>query len=302
MGEGLDIRNDKRMKPYLTLLVGVVAMSFASVFIRLAEAPPLVIAAYRLTIAAVVLLPFAPFKWTRTWKQVSRRDVLLLLLVSFLLALHFALWISSLKQTTIASSVVLVTSNPIFVVILSYILFKEKLTKLMVAGMVLAMGGAALISFGDFAVTGTALLGDVLAVLAAVVWGIYLVTTRHLRAKIDFLSFVTFVYTAAAVFLLMAVVLGGYNLFGYSTQTYVMLALVALVPQLIGHSAANYALRFVPATIVSIAILGEPVGATLLGYFIIKEAPGLNEIAGGVLVLTGIFTVLRRGPRRLNNS
>ena len=257
------------MKAYLTLLVGVAAMSFASIFIRLAEAPPLVIAAYRLTIAALVFLPFAPSKWSKTWRQVSRRDVLLLLFASLFLALHFALWISSLKNTSIASSVILVTSNPIFVAIFSYFLWKEKMTRLMLGGMALALGGAVLISYGDFALSGTALLGDVLAVLAALVWGIYLVTARHLRARIDFLSFVTFIYAGAAVFLLIAVAIGGYSLFGYSTQTYLMMALLALVPQLIGHSAANFALRFIPATLVSVAILGEPVGATLLGYFIL---------------------------------
>jgi len=286
------------MKAYLTLLVGVAAMSFASIFIRLAEAPPLVIAAYRLTIAALVFLPFAPSKWSKTWRQVSRRDVLLLLFASLFLALHFALWISSLKNTSIASSVILVTSNPIFVAIFSYFLWKEKMTRLMLGGMALALGGAVLISYGDFALSGTALLGDVLAVLAALVWGIYLVTARHLRARIDFLSFVTFIYAGAAVFLLIAVAIGGYSLFGYSTQTYLMMALLALVPQLIGHSAANFALRFIPATLVSVAILGEPVGATLLGYFILEEAPGLNEIAGGALVLAGIFAVLKRSPKR----
>lgn len=286
------------MKAYLTLLVGVAAMSFASIFIRLAEAPPLVIAAYRLTIAALVFLPFAPSKWSKTWRQVSRRDVLLLLFASLFLALHFALWISSLKNTSIASSVILVTSNPIFVAIFSYFLWKEKMTRLMLGGMALALGGAVLISYGDFALSGTALLGDALAVLAALVWGIYLVTARHLRARIDFLSFVTFIYAGAAVFLLIAVAIGGYSLFGYSTQTYLMMALVALVPQLIGHSAANFALRFIPATLVSVAILGEPVGATLLGYFILEEAPGLNEIAGGALVLAGIFAVLKRSPKR----
>ncbi|MFH1016294.1 MAG: DMT family transporter [Chloroflexota bacterium] len=292
-------RNDsENMKVYLTLLVGVAAMSFASIFIRLAEAPPLVIAAYRLTIAALVFLPFAPSKWSKTCRQVSRRDVLLLLFASLFLALHFALWISSLKNTSIASSVILVTSNPIFVAIFSYFLWKEKMTRLMIGGMALALGGAVLISYGDFALGGTALLGDALAVLAALVWGIYLVTARHLRARIDFLSFVTFIYAGAAVFLLIAVAIGGYSLFGYSTQTYLMMALVALVPQLIGHSAANFALRFIPATLVAVAILGEPVGATLLGYFILEEAPGLNEIAGGVLVLAGIFAVLKRSPKR----
>jgi len=286
------------MKAYLTLLVGVAAMSFASIFIRLAEAPPLVIAAYRLAIAALVLLPLAPAKWSQTRKQISGRDLILLLVASLFLALHFALWISSLKYTSIASSVILVTSNPIFVAILSYFIWQERLTKLMIGGMALALGGAALINYGDFTLSGMGLLGDGLAMLAAVMMGIYLVTARHLRSKVDFLSFVTFVYTGAAVFLAAAVVVTGQSLVGYSAQTYVMMALLALVPQLIGHSAANFTLRFVPATLVSVAILGEPVGATLLGYFILREVPTVNETAGGILMLAGIFAVLRRGLNR----
>ena len=279
----------------MTLLVGVAAMSFASILIRLAEAPPLVIAAFRLGIAALVLLPFGLIKWSQTRKQLDGKDLILLIVASIFLALHFALWISSLKYTSIASSVILVTSNPIFVAILSYLIWKERLTKLMVGGMALALGGAALINYGDFALSGTAILGDGLAVLAAMAMGIYLVAARHLRSNVDFLSFVSFVYTGAAVFLVTAVIMTGQSFTGYSAQTYLMMALLAFVPQLIGHSAANFALRFVPATLVSVAILGEPVGATLLGYFILKEAPTLNGIVGGALVLAGIFTVMKRG-------
>jgi len=286
------------VKAYLTLLVGVVAMSFASIFIRLAGAPPLVIAAYRMTIASAVLLPITSRKSIKALKELPRADLLILLLSSALLAVHFWLWITSLSYTSIASSVILVASHPVFVAIIAYFLWGERLTKLMVLGVAVAFAGAVLINYGGFALSKTALLGDTLAVLAAIAMGAYLIIGRHVRARIDFLSYVTIIYTCAAVFLPIATVIAGRRLFTYSSQTYLMLVLIALVPQLIGHSSINFAVRLLPAIFVSVAILGEPVGATLLGYFILSEAPTMNEVAGGILVLAGIFAVLRKNPKQ----
>jgi drug/metabolite transporter (DMT)-like permease len=123
--------------------------------------------------------------------------------------------------------------------------------------------------------------------------GAYLIIGGQLRERIDILSYLAIIYTCSAVMLLVATMLFGYSLFGYSPGTYLMLILLALVPQLIGHSCLNLAVRLVPVTLVSVAILGEPVGATLLGSFILGELPTLNEIAGGLLILGGIFVVMR---------
>lgn len=226
----------------------------------------------------------------------------LMLLSSLFLALHFALWITSLSYTSIASSVILVTSNPLFVAIISYFLWKEGLTKPMLLGILVALIGAIFITGGGITVSPGTLLGDVLALLAALAMGAYLIIGRQLRMRIDIGSYLAIVYTGAAVILLVATLVAGYSLTGYSSFTYIMLVLLAVVPQLIGHSSLNIAVRLIPATFVAVAILGEPVGATILGYFILDEMPTWVEIVGGLLILGGIFMVLRQKPERLGGE
>lgn len=290
------------MKPYLTLLIGVLSVSFAAVFIRLADAPPLVIASYRLTIAAVILIPIASIKSTRGLRQLSRHDLLLMLLSSVFLALHFGLWITSLSYTSIASSVVLVTSHPAFVAVISYFLWRQRLNKLTISAIAVALVGVIVISYGSITLGSRALLGNLLALIAGFSMGAYLIIGRQLRTRIGILSYLAIIYTGSAVILLVATILSGHNLFGYSPTTYLMLVLLALVPQLIGHSCFNLAVRLIPVIFVSVAILGEPVGATLLGWIILSEMPTANEIAGGLLILGGIFIVLRQKPGGLSDE
>lgn len=290
------------MKAYLVLLVGVVSVSFAAIFIRLAEAPPLVIAAYRLTIASLVLILLTYKKTVPSLKQLSGRDSLLLLLSSFFLALHFALWITSLSYTSIASSVILVTCHPAFVAVISYFLWHEVLNRLTIGGMVIAFAGVVLINYGGFDFGSQAILGDVLALIAGFSMGGYLILGGYLKNRIEIMPYLTLIYTGAAIILLLATVGFGYSFTGYSGTTYLMMVLLAVVPQLIGHSSFNLALRLIPVTLVSVAILGEPVGATLLGYFILDEVPTVKELIGGVLILAGIFIVLRQTPKYLGTK
>ena len=285
------------MKPYVTLFVGVLAVSFAATFIRLADAPPLVIATYRLAIASIILIPMAAIKSRRSLPQLSRQDILLILLSSVFVALHFGLWITSLSYTSIASSVVLVTAHPAFVAIISYFLWGERLNKLTIGGIGVAFIGVIFINYGGFTFGSQAILGNLLALIAGFTMGAYLIVGRQLRARIDIFSYLTILYTCSAVILLVATVLSGHSLFGYSPTTYLMLILLALVPQLIGHTSINLAVRLVPVIFVSVAILGEPVGATLLGSLILGEIPTANEIVGGLFILGGIFLVMRRRPR-----
>lgn len=282
------------MKPYVVLFAGVLSVSFAVIFIRLADAPPLIIAAYRLTIASVILIPIASTKSIKSLKNLSRHDVLLILLSSVFLALHFGLWITSLNYTSIASSVILVTSHPVFVAVISYFLWGERLNKLTISGIVVALIGVILISYGGFTLGSRTIWGDLLALTAGFSMGAYLLIGGQLRARIDILSYLTVIYTGAAVILLASTITFGYSFTGYSRITYVMLILLALIPQLIGHSCLNLAVRLIPVTSVSMAILGEPVGATLLGYFILSEVTTANEITGGLFILSGIFIVMRR--------
>ena len=288
------------MKPHIILFVGVLSVSFAATFIRLAEAPPLVIATYRLTIASIILIPIASIRSAPNLKSLTRlprRDILLILLSSMSLALHFGLWITSLNYTSIASSVVLVTSHPAFVAVTSYFLWGERLNKLTISGITVALAGVILINYGGLTFGSQAILGDLLALIAGFAMGAYLIIGGQIRTRIDILPYLTILYTCSAVILLVATMLSGHSLIGYSPDTYLMLILLALIPQLIGHSCLNMAVRLVPVTLVSVAILGEPVGATLLGALILGEMPTTNEIIGGLLILGGIFIVLRRSRR-----
>ncbi|MEE8318665.1 MAG: DMT family transporter [Dehalococcoidales bacterium] len=286
----------KTRRPYVTLLIGVIAVSFAAIFIRLAEAPPLVIAAYRLSIASLILIPIAAARSAFNLRALPPRSWLMITLSSVLVATHFGLWITSLSYTSIASSVILVTSHPIFVAVISYFLWQEKLDRVMMAGIAVAMLGIFGLNYGGYTFSAASFRGDLLALMAALAMGGYLIIGRQLKTRIAVLPYLTLVYSGAAILLLLTILLAGYSLTGYSMKTYSMMILLAVVPQLIGHSSLNMALRWLPVTLVSVAILGEPVGASLLGYLVMDEIPTGSEIISGLLILAGIFIVVRRNP------
>jgi len=285
------------VRPYLFLILGVIAISFAAIFIRLAEAPPLVIATYRLTIAAAVLVPFTFRKSVYTLRSIPKRVLLLVVLSSVLIALHFWLWILSLQYTSIASSVVLVTSHPAFVAALSYFLWKQKLTRSVMIGIIVVVVGVVIINLGSSSFSSQAMLGNTLALTAALAMGGYLVIGHHIRKRIDLMSYITAVYSIAAILTLFATVFSNYSLMNYSGQTYIMLILLAVVPQLIGHSSLNLAIRSLPAIVVSVAILGEPVGATILGGVFLDELPGITEFIGGIIIISGIIYVIKKNSQ-----
>ncbi|MCH8864616.1 MAG: DMT family transporter [Chloroflexi bacterium] len=286
----------KSRRPYVTLLIGVVAVSFAAIFIRLADAPPMVIATYRLAIASLILIPVAYAKSAFNLRTLSWQSWLMITLSSIFVALHFGLWITSLSYTSIASSVILVTSHPIFVAVISYFLWKERLDRVMMAGIAVSMLGIFGINYGGYTFSPASFRGDLLALMAAFAMGGYLIIGRQLKTHIAVLPYLTLIYSGAAILLLLTTLLAGYSLTGYSLKTYSMMILLAVVPQLIGHSSLNIALRWLPVTLVSVAILGEPVGASLLGYLVMDEIPTGSEIISGLLILTGIFIVVRRNP------
>jgi drug/metabolite transporter (DMT)-like permease len=278
------------------LAIGVAAVSTAAVLIREAEAPALVIAAYRLTLASVPLVLYSGARGQRLLPE-SRRALVLTLLSGVFLAAHFGFWIASVQETSIITSVVLVTAQPLFVAMASGPLLGERPGTLAWAGIGVA-GAGALVMVADDLGGGPsgALRGDLFAVLGAVFAAAYIITGRSMRASgTDWLPYVTSVYSVSAVVLVLAVVARGHSFGGYSAQTYAFCALMALVPQLIGHTAINRSLGYLPAASVAIAILGEPVGATLLGIVFLNEAPTLLQAIGAALVLAGVYLGLR-GP------
>ncbi|MDD5288754.1 MAG: DMT family transporter [Dehalococcoidales bacterium] len=282
-------------KRYLVLALGVISVAFAAIFIRLAEAPSIVIAAYRLGIASLLLAPIVLIRSRKELRGLSHSELLLAFCSGAFLALHFALWITSLRYTTVTSSVVLVTVSPIFVAIASYLLFREKITRRILSGIAISIIGAVIIGFNSWQLGGASVKGSILALLGALAIAGYLLIGRKLRQRMGLLSYIFLTYASAAVILLVWSLIVGGSLTGYSGKTYLMFVLLALVPQLLGHSSFNWSLRFLPATMVTIAVLGEPVGATILAFAILNEVPSAFEIIGGVLILGGIAIAFSKG-------
>jgi drug/metabolite transporter (DMT)-like permease len=300
--------------PLLVLAFGILAVSAASIFIRYAQeyAPSLVIAAWRLALASLILAPVAlGARWTEL-SRLNRRQLGLAGLSGLFLALHFATWISSLEYTTVASSVVLVSTVPLWVALLSPIVLKEPITRLMLAGMFLALAGGAVVGVSDVCswngglvcpspgefLHGQAFLGDLLALAGAIAAAGYLLIGRNLRASVSMLSYIFVVYSIAAVVLIVIMKVAGLQAFGYPSITYVWFLALALFPQLIGHSTYNWALGYLSAAYVSIALLGEPIGSTILAFILLKETPTPMKIAGAILILAGIYLAsISEGPK-----
>ncbi|GAB4159453.1 MAG: DMT family transporter [Candidatus Promineifilaceae bacterium] len=289
------------LPPPLVLVVGILAVSVSAILIRFAQgdAPSLVIAAGRTTIASLLLLPFC-LGWRRAELQrMSRTEWRLALLAGALLGVHFASWISSLAYTTVASSTVLVTTSPLWVGIASPFLLKEKMSRSLIAGIALALAGSAIIALWDVGGGGGGgsrpLLGNFLALVGAWMAAIYLIIGRRLRAHLSLLTYTTVVYGTAALFLLAAVILSGYPLIGYEPRTLALFLLMALGPQLLGHSSFNWALAFLPASYVAVTLVSEPIGSSLLAYLFFQEKPGTGVWIGGSLIILGLLAAsLRR--------
>lgn len=274
------------------LFIGISAASSASIFIKLCHAPALIIAAYRMAFASLMLLPFACHQ--KIWKGWSRSDIGWLVLSGVFLSFHFAFWVGSLKYTSVASSVVLVSTHPIFVGIGSWLFLKEHLGFKLISGIVLSILGSALISFGDMSLAKGALVGDGLALLGAITVSGYFLVGRKMRKGQDLLSYVFPVYSTSALVLILLALLWQNPFFGYTSSNYLLFFLLALIPQLIGHTTFNWALKYIPAALVAVTILGEPVGSTILAFFILGEGLTSWKILGGISIFIGIFIALWR--------
>ncbi len=285
------------VSPIVGILIGIVAVSFAAIFIRYASlggAPALAIAAWRMILASLILALPSSVRARRELRALDRRIVVLAVLSGVFLAGHFATWISSLQLTSVASSAALVSMYPLFAAIASMLWLKERLRPVGWVGVVVAVAGSAVIAFGD-ASGGAAnsLLGDMLALAGAVLGAGYFLLGRAVRQRLSLLAYISLSYTTAAVVLLVVALASGTPILGYSSTVYVVLLLLAIVPQVIGHSAFNWALGYLSATFVSVTVVGEPIGATLLAFLLFGERPGVATIVGGAMILLGIVLVSR---------
>lgn len=275
----------------IAVVIGIVAISTASILIKLCDAHPLAIAAYRLGLASLLLSPVALSQ--RRYGKILRGRWKLLFLTGLFLGFHFIFWIASLKYTSVASSVVIVSTNPIFVGLGSYLLLKERVATLTILGILLSITGAVIIGLSDFALSTHAGLGDLLALGGAVMASGYLIVGRRLRREMDLIAYIFPVYSASAVVVLLVGLAAGVSFFGYSSRTYTLFLMLAIIPQLIGHSTFNWALKFFSASTVAVLILGEPIGSILLAYWILGETLSPWKAAGGICILAGIYAALR---------
>ena len=282
----------------ILLFIGIIAISTASIFIKLCDAPAIMISTYRMVLASLILMPWAGYQ--KVWRGWEKKDVAWLIFSGIFLSLHFASWIASLKYTSVASSVVLVTTHPIFVGIGSWVFFKERLGLNLILGIGLSVIGSGLISYGDMALSKEALMGDGLALLGALAASGYFLVGRKMRRNQDLIAYIFPVYSTAGLVLIVLSFSFRQPFFGYSPTTYLFFLLLAIVPQLIGHTTFNWALKYLPASMVAITILGEPIGSTILAYFVLGEGLTFWKILGGISIFTGILIALKKGSSTPN--
>jgi len=284
-------------RAYSAIAIAMVSISFASIFTKWSDSPPFIIAGYRLALTCAMLLPVMVFTGGfSALRSFDRKEVLLIVLSGVALAFHFGLWITSLTLTLVATSVILVTSHPIFVAGVSHFVLKEQVKKMAAVGIAVAFSGVVLISISDYSVGGGKLLGDLLAFIGGLCAGIYFLSGRVARKSIALTPYAFSVYGLSALLLLVSAAILGNRVVVTSTHELTLFLLMAIIPTIGGHTMFNYALKKLPAHIVATGVLGEPVGASILAYFLLpQEVPGLWIIVGGVLVVGGLYVVLSRG-------
>ncbi|HET7629646.1 MAG TPA: DMT family transporter [Bacillales bacterium] len=283
--------------PYLALFIGVTAVSTSAIFVKLSTAPASVIATYRLAFTVLLMTPFMASR-VAEFRRIRARDAWFCTASGVFLAFHFIFWFTSLEYTTVASSVVLVALQPIFAFIGTFIFFGERLTLRSVIGALLAIAGSIVISWGDFASSGSALWGDLLAIIAAVMVTVYYLFGQNVRQRLSLMAYTYFVYGIATVTLFLYDFALARPLAGYPTEDWLIFLALALFPTLMGHTIFNGILKWVSTSVVSTSILGEPVGATILAYFILGEEIRSFQWLGGSIILLGIYVFLKNSPNK----
>ena len=304
----------KPMTAYIVILVAIVATSSAAIFIlyALEEAmPPLLIAGGRLVVATVALTPIALNRYRREIKSLSRQKKLLIMLSGFCLAIHFTAWVSSLQHTTVLVSVVIVSTGPIWVAIMEVMIFRIRLSWLVIAGLLVALVGGVIIGIplsGNpaGAATGVADLsatvtGATLALVGALAVSVYMLIGRKLRSEIPVIPYVWMVYGVASLCTLAVILVSSTPVLGFRPQGYLILLAMGLVPQLIGHSSLNYLLKYFPAALVSMFSQLEPIGSAILAFVLFGQLPPNQQIAGSAIIVAGVV-LASRGEIRLSDA
>lgn len=281
------------IKPYLGLCLGVISVSTSAVFVKLSGAPAAIIAMYRLLFAVVLMAPWVAIRCRQELKALRSKDWLQAAVSGVFLALHFIFWFTSLDYTSVASSVVLVATQPLFAFVGAYFFFKERTTGLAIFGAGIAISGSVLIGWGDFRIGGMALFGDVLALLGAIMVTGYWLIGQHMRKGTSLMVYTFIVYSMSSMTLCLYNAISRAPFTGYAGKDWWIFLALAVVPTLFGHTILNWSLKYVGASVVSVSILGEPIGASILAYFILGETLTVSQWLGGVFILCGVYVFIR---------
>ncbi|MET4563481.1 drug/metabolite transporter (DMT)-like permease [Lysinibacillus parviboronicapiens] len=278
-----------KIHPYLPIFIGVVSVSLSAIFVKLANEEAGIIAFYRMLFSVIIMAPLFFWKYTAELKQLSKRDWLFSSIAGVFLSFHFILWFESLNYTSVASSTVLVTLQPIFAFVGTYFFFKEEITVKTIFAGAIAIIGSVLISWGDFKLSGTAFYGDILALIACALITAYLLFGQDVRKRLSLVTYTMIVYVVSTITLFLYVVIKGESFGPYSTIDWIWFILLAIVPNLLGHTLFNWSIKYVSTNVISIAILFEPIGAAVLAIFIFQEYLIATQIIGGLVVIFGII-------------
>lgn len=276
------------------LAVAVLAVSTSAILIRAGDAPEPVMAFYRVVFTTAILLPLAP-RYTDELRALGRSDLLAAVLAGIALAAHFAAWFESVDRTTIAASVTLVQTAPVFVAIGAWTLLDEHLSRRMVGGILVAAAGAGVMSAGGLLGGGgpAPILGNALAVLGAIFVAGYVLAGRSVRQRVSLVPYVLVVYTVCAVILAGYVVGLGLPVTGYPAREWLLFLGMAVGPGIFGHTVVNWALEHVESSVVSVTLVAEPIGSTIFALAIFGEIPTVLTVVGGAIVLSGIVVTAR---------
>lgn len=281
-----------KINPYAVLIIAVLGVSVSAIFVRFTIAPPEVVAFYRLLFTLLMTLPLVLSTKRYQWSKISRRNILLIFLSALFLALHFTTWFASLRLTSVASSTILVNTQPFFVILFGLIIFKTPVSRNTLLAVLCAVFGTLLLSWGDFSLGGTSLYGDALALVGAIFIAVHYLFSSYLRQSLDTVPYTTLLYGFCALILAVMVPLNGASFVGHPPLDYLMCAALAFFSTILGHTLFSWCMKYLPASAVSLSVLGEPVLAAVIAYFLFREGFTFSQLVGSFIVLISIFGYL----------
>ena len=287
----MNSENDNKRLAYFALIIGIFAISTSAILIRWSSSDPLVIGSYRQTFATFLFLPFLLKDKFQEILNLSSREIFELVIIGILLGAHFGFWISSVKATSVAASVLLGTCHIVYVSIIGWVVFGEKLNSRGIIGTIIALAGIIILFWGDLVEDPGNFRGNFLAFISGILAGLYYLGGRKHRKNITLPTYAFVVYFSSAVVMWFVVLTQGLEYRSIPNSEFQLFFLMALVPTLLGHTMQNWALAFLPAYVISITLLAEPIGSGLLAWYIFTEVPSLGVLVGGLIVLVGVYTV-----------